>query len=65
MKILRQGMPEQNPTERATDFREVNRGYDLPAAHEEAERCLQCKDAKCIDGCPVDVDIPGFIEAVA
>ena len=65
MKILRQAMPEQDPTERATDFREVNCGYDLAAAHEEAERCLRCKDAKCIDGCPVGVDIPGFIEAVA
>jgi glutamate synthase (NADPH/NADH) small chain len=64
MKIPRQEMSEQDPAERATNFREVNQGYSPEAAHEEAKRCLQCKDAKCIKGCPVCVDIPGFIEAV-
>ena len=65
MKIPRQGMPEQEPEVRATNFREVNQGYSPQTACEEAERCLQCKDAKCIKGCPVGVDIPGFIDAVA
>ena len=65
MKILRQGMPEQDPAERATNFREVNTGYTPSTACKEAERCLQCKDAKCIKGCPVGVDIPAFVDAVA
>ncbi len=65
MKIPRQGMSEQDPAARATNFREVNQGYSPSTAHEEAKRCLQCKDAKCINGCPVGVDIPAFIEAVA
>jgi glutamate synthase (NADPH/NADH) small chain len=65
MKIPRQAMPEQEPAERATNFSEVNQGYAPEAACTEAERCLQCKDAKCIKGCPVGVDIPGFVTAVA
>lgn len=65
MKIPRQGMPEQDPAARATNFREVNQGYAPETAHQEAERCLQCKDAKCVEGCPVGIDIAGFIGAVA
>ena len=65
MKIPRQEMPEQEPAERATNFSEVNQGYSPEAACTEAQRCLQCKDAKCIKGCPVGVDIPGFVAAVA
>jgi len=65
MKIPRQDMPEQHPAVRATDFKEVNQGYEPSTARTEAERCLQCKDAKCIAGCPVEVDIPGFVAAVA
>jgi len=65
MKIPRQSMPEQEPEHRACNFREVNQGYAAPSACLEAERCLQCKDAKCIKGCPVGVDIPAFVEAVA
>jgi len=65
MKIARNPMPEQDPTVRATNFKEVNQGYQPPAACTEAERCLQCKDAKCIRGCPVGVNIPAFVDAVA
>ena len=65
MKIPRQEMPEQDPAVRATNFREVNQGYAAPTACKEAERCLQCKDAKCIRGCPVGVNIPAFVDAVA
>ena len=65
LKIPRHEMPEQNPIERATNFREVNEGYAPPTACREADRCLQCKDAKCMKGCPVGVDIPGFVAAVA
>ena len=65
MKIPRQEMPEQNPEARGTDFREVNKGFEATAACREATRCLQCKDAKCIPGCPVGIDIPAFVSAVA
>lgn len=65
MKIPRQPMPEQEPEIRAHNFQEVNSGLDLEAARLEAERCLRCKKPKCIDGCPVAVDIPGFVGAVA
>jgi glutamate synthase (NADPH/NADH) small chain len=65
MKIDRHGMPEQEPEARSRNFREVNQGYAESSAREEAHRCLVCKDAKCIKGCPVGVDIPAFIDAVA
>ena len=58
-------MPEKDPAERATCFREVNDGYDPATARKEAQRCLQCKDAKCVEGCPVGIDIAGFVGAVA
>jgi len=65
MKIPRQEMHEQDAAARAKNFCEVNLGYAGPSACKEAERCLQCKDAKCIRGCPVGIDIPGFVDAVA
>jgi len=65
MKIPRQPMPEQDAQARAGNFQEVNLGYASKAACREAERCLRCKDAKCIAGCPVEVDIPQFVAAVA
>lgn len=65
MAIERQRMPEADPEERATTFQEVNLGFSEQLALLEAQRCLQCKAAKCIAGCPVMVDIPGFISAVA
>ncbi len=65
MKIERQAMPEQEAAARAANFCEVNQGYACSSASTEAERCLQCKDAKCVRGCPVGVNIPAFIDAVA
>ncbi len=65
MQIARQSMPEQNASARAANFGEVNLGLAEAAALEEAKRCLQCKNAKCISGCPVGVDIPAFIAALA
>lgn len=56
---------EQDPLIRATNFDEVCYGYDLEEAVSEAKRCLNCKNAKCVSGCPVGVDIPGFIQKVA
>ena len=55
------GMPERDPVVRATNFQEVNLGYDLTLALQEAERCIQCKKPTCIAGCPVSIDIPRFI----
>ena len=57
-------IPEQPPKERAKNFKEVTLGYDKELALKEAERCLQCKKPKCVDGCPVSVPIPEFIEAI-
>lgn len=65
MKIPRQAMPEQKPQERSHNFQEVNLGLATEAARLEAERCLRCRNAKCVTGCPVGVDIPHFMEAVA
>ena len=55
---------EQDPKVRATNFDEVCLGYNKEEAMEEAERCLNCKNAKCIQGCPVSIDIPAFIHEV-
>ena len=52
---------EQDPQVRAHNFEEVCLGYNQEEAMEEAVRCLHCKNAKCIQGCPVNIDIPGFI----
>ncbi len=60
----RQKMPERPPEERIKDFFEVPLGYTEEQAVLEAERCLQCKKPKCVEGCPVNVDIPGFIALV-
>ncbi|MFO1127263.1 MAG: NADPH-dependent glutamate synthase [Rhodospirillales bacterium] len=54
-------MPERDPVERAGNFKEVNLGYALADAFEEAERCIQCAKPTCISGCPVGIDIPRFI----
>jgi len=61
-KIPRQPMPEQAPEARAKNFDEVPFGLSREAAIKEAERCLQCKKPSCVAGCPVEVDIPGFIK---
>ena len=63
-KIPRQPMPEQEPDIRKRNFDEVPFGYSRELATQEAERCLQCKRPTCIDGCPVSVDIPGFIKFI-
>ena len=55
---------EQDAKVRATNFEEVCLGYNKEEAMDEATRCLNCKNAKCIDGCPVAIDIPGFIQQV-
>lgn len=55
---------EQDPKVRATNFDEVCLGYNMEEAQEEASRCLKCKNAKCMGGCPVSINIPGFIKEV-
>lgn len=55
---------EQDPRVRATNFEEVCYGYNAEEAAAEAGRCLECKNAKCIDGCPVKIDIPAFIREI-
>jgi len=64
-KKSRQKMPERPVAQRIRDFEEVPLGYTLQQAIEEAKRCLGCKDPKCMAGCPVEVDIPGFLAFVA
>ncbi|MGO2891007.1 NADPH-dependent glutamate synthase [Enterococcus devriesei] len=58
-------MKEQAPEIRNHNFDEVALGYTLEEGQLEASRCLQCKNAPCIDNCPVMIDIPGFIQAIA
>lgn len=65
LEIKRVHMPERDPKERSCVFEEVNQGLSLDDAVREAQRCLQCKTAPCVSGCPVSVSIPKFIERVA
>lgn len=55
---------EQEPKVSATNFEEVCLGYNKEEAMEEATRCINCKNAKCVQGCPVAINIPGFIKEV-
>ena len=64
LAIERQKMPERSPDKRAKDFNEVNLGFTAQLAKLEAARCLQCKNPKCVEGCPVGVDIKKFLELV-
>lgn len=64
LAIDRTEMPEQDAGHRARNFEEVNLGLDEEAAVREARRCLQCRNRKCVEGCPVRVDIPEFIDRV-
>ncbi len=63
-KMPRQPMPEQEPDVRKRNFDEVPFGYSKELAMNEAQRCLQCKKPSCIEGCPVSIDIPGFIKSI-
>ncbi len=63
-KVARQPMPEQEPAVRAKNFEEVPLGQSLETAILEASRCIQCKKPGCVEGCPVGVDIPGFIKFI-
>ncbi|MBI5573464.1 MAG: NADPH-dependent glutamate synthase [Elusimicrobia bacterium] len=64
-KIPRQKMPVQDAKERIKNFSSVALGYSEEQAVLEARRCIQCKKPACIGGCPVEVDIPGFIKKIA
>lgn len=55
---------EQDAKKRATNFQEVCLGYNCEEAMQEASRCINCKNAQCIKGCPVAINIPGFVEQV-
>lgn len=65
MSMTKVAMPEQAPDVRNKNFEEVALGYTKEMAMEEATRCLNCPKKPCMDGCPVNVPIPGFIEKVA
>ena len=64
VKVPRQKMPEQDPKVRTHNFEEVPFGYTEEIAIIEAKRCIQCKKPGCIEGCPVEVDIPAFIRLI-
>lgn len=61
----RVAMPLRDASARGKDFVEVSLGYSADQAKEEAQRCLQCKHKPCVGGCPVGIDIPGFIGCLA
>jgi glutamate synthase (NADPH/NADH) small chain len=58
-------MPKQAPEVRRHNFTEVALGYPVEAAMEEASRCIRCAARNCVENCPVEIDIPGFIQCVA
>jgi len=64
VNLNRVSMPRQDPETRARNFNEVALGYSLEQAQEEASRCIQCPKHACAEGCPVEVDITGFIKAI-
>ena len=63
-RMKRVAVTEQNPVERAKNFKEVCLGYDNERAVKEASRCLHCKNPKCVEGCPVSINIPEFISHI-
>ncbi|WP_268257784.1 NADPH-dependent glutamate synthase [Thermoanaerobacterium xylanolyticum] len=65
MSLKKVQMPEQEPNVRNKNFKEVALGYEENMAVEEAERCIQCKNQPCVEGCPVHVKIPEFIKLIA
>lgn len=64
VKKERYPVEKREASDRNEDFDEVNRGYDEKLAKKEAQRCLMCPDKPCVDGCPVGIDIPNFIQAI-
>ena len=64
LAIDRQAMPSRDAVERSHSFDEVDLGFAEQVAMVEARRCLDCRRATCVDGCPVGVDIPGFVGAI-
>lgn len=64
MAIARQEMPQRDPHERAQNYEEVNLGFELALAKQEALRCLECASPKCTQGCPVGVDVRAFVDLV-
>ena len=62
--MVRVPIAEQEPAVRAKNFDEVCLGYTEEEAVKEAERCLNCKNPRCVGGCPVSINIPAFIEEV-
>jgi glutamate synthase (NADPH/NADH) small chain len=58
-------MPERPAQERIKDFEEVAVGYTIETAIEEAKRCIECQNPKCVGGCPVEIDIPAFLKLIA
>ncbi|HEY9076206.1 MAG TPA: NADPH-dependent glutamate synthase [Anaerolineaceae bacterium] len=65
LDLIRREMPKQAPEIRIHNFDEVALGFSAETAIEEARRCLKCKNPQCVAGCPVEIDIPGFIGAIA
>ena len=61
---MRVKVPQQDSKERIKNFFEVALGFSKEQAEQEASRCLQCKDAPCVKGCPVEIDIPAFIKLI-
>lgn len=64
IQIKKHEMPTQAPEVRAHNFDEVAQGYSLEIAVEEAKRCLNCKNRPCVEGCPVNIEIPDFISKI-
>ncbi len=65
LDLVRREMPKQPPEVRRHNFQEVALGYSPELAVEEARRCLQCPKPACVSGCPVEINIPAFIDAIA
>ncbi|OPF50866.1 glutamate synthase (NADPH), homotetrameric [Clostridium baratii] len=64
-RLKRIPVREQDPKERSKNFKEVCLGYNEDEAVREAKRCLNCKNPRCVEGCPVSIDIPGFVKEVS
>ena len=61
MSLKKNEMPSQDPNVRNKNFKEVALGYTYETAVNEAQRCINCKNPACVQGCPVNIDIPSFI----